>query len=79
MNTVTIIGVILLALGAIGLIYGGITYVSSSDVVDLGVVQVQVDQKKHIPLSPIFGGVAAALGVVLVVVGRRRRGDGGSL
>ena len=78
MNTITIIGVILLALGAIGLIYGGITYTSSSEVVDLGVVQVKVDEKKQLPLSPIFGGVAAALGIVLVVIGRRR-GVGGSL
>jgi len=77
MNTITIIGVILIALGAIGLIYGGITYTSSSEVVDLGAVQVQVDQKEKIPLSPIFGGVAAVLGVVLVVVGRQR-GNGGS-
>ena len=77
MNTITIIGIILLALGAIGLIYGGITYTSNSDVVDLGVMEVQVDQQKQIPLSPVFGGIAAILGIVLVVVGRRR-GNGGS-
>jgi hypothetical protein len=69
MNTLTLIGMILIVLGAVGLIYGGITYTSKKDVVDIGALKIQVDQKEHIPLSPIFGAVA--VGVVLVIVGRR--------
>lgn len=38
MNTLTLIGIILIVLGAVGLIYGGITYTSKKDVVDLGAV-----------------------------------------
>ncbi len=72
MKTVSIVGIILIVLGAIGLIYGGITYTSSKDVVDLGAVHLEVDQQKHIPFSPILGGVALGLGVILVIVGRRR-------
>jgi hypothetical protein len=73
MNTMNIIGIVLIALGVVGLIYGGITYTSSKNVVDLGAVQLTVDQKKEIPLSPIFGAGAVAAGVVLMVVGRRKR------
>jgi uncharacterized membrane protein YidH (DUF202 family) len=69
MNTLTLIGMILIVLGAVGLIYGGINYTSKKDVVDIGALKIQVDQKEHIPLSPIFGAVA--VGVVLVIVGRR--------
>jgi hypothetical protein len=69
MNTLTLIGMILIVLGAVGLIYGGITYTSKKDVVDIGALKIQVDQKEHIPLSPIFGAVA--VGVELVIVGRR--------
>ncbi len=73
MNFMTIIGVILIALGVVGLIYGGITYTSSKNVVDVGSVHLQVDQERQIPLSPIAGAVAVAAGVILIIFGRRRR------
>ena len=73
MNTTTIIGIILIVLGVVGLIYGGITYTSSKDIVDMGPMHLQVDQKKQIPLSPIAGAAAVAIGVVLILVGRRRQ------
>jgi hypothetical protein len=75
-NTMTIVGVVLIVLGTVGLIYGGITYTSSKDVVDIGSVHLQVDQKHEIPLSPIFGAVAVAIGVALMLVGRRRTNRG---
>ena len=71
MNTLTLIGIILIVLGAVVLIYGGITYTSKKNVVDIGDLKIQVDQKEHIPLSPLFGAAAVAVGVVLVIVGRR--------
>ena len=73
MNARTIIGIILIVLGVVGLIYGGISYTSTKNVVDLGSVQLKVDQKKEIPLSPFFGAGAVAAGVVLMLVGRRRK------
>jgi hypothetical protein len=79
MNTLTLIGIILIVLGAVGLIYGGITYTSSKNVIDMGSMHLQVDQKKEIPLSPIAGAAAVAVGVVLVIVGRRRPDRGGAV
>lgn len=72
MNIITIIGIILIVLGVVGLIYGGITYTSSRNVVDMGPMHVQVNESKQIPLSPIVGAVAVAIGVILILVGRRR-------
>jgi len=72
MNTMTLIGIILIVLGAVGLIYGGINYTSSKNVVDIGALKIQVDQKESIPLPPILGAAAVAVGVALVIVGRRR-------
>ncbi len=72
MNIVTIIGIILIVIGVVGLIYGGITYTSGKDVLDMGPMRIEVDQQKRIPLSPIVGAVAVALGVVLILVGRKR-------
>ena len=79
MNITNIIGIILIVLGVVGLIYGGITYTSSKNVVDLGSVQLKVDQKKEIPLSPFFGAGAVAVGVILILIGRRRHGSGSAL
>ncbi len=71
MKSFVILGIALIVLGAVGLIYGGINYTSKKSVVDLGSVELQVDQKKHIPMPPILGGVAVAVGVALVFMGRR--------
>jgi uncharacterized membrane protein len=76
MNTLTIIGIILVVLGVVGLVYGGITYTSSKDVVDLGSMHLQVDEKHQIPLSPIAGAGAVAVGVIMIIVGRRRPAHG---
>lgn len=73
MNITTIIGITLIVLGVVGLVYGGITYTSSKNVVDVGSMHVQVDQKQQIPLSPFFGAAAVAVGVVLLLLGRRRQ------
>ena len=72
MKTVTMIGIILIGLGLVGLIYGGITYTSKKEVVDLGPIELRVDEKKEIPFPPIFGAAAVAIGTVLIVVGRRK-------
>jgi len=77
MNVMTIIGIILVGLGVVGLIYGGITYTSRENVVDMGSVQLTVDQKKQIPLSPIAGAAAVVTGVILILVGRRRTSGSG--
>ena len=79
MNITTIIGIILIVLGVVGLIYGGINYTTTKNVVDMGPMHVQVDQKKEIPLSPIAGAGAVAVGVILMLVGRRRNAGGSVL
>ena len=71
MKPIVIIGMVLIVLGAVGLIYGGITYTSKKNVLDLGSIEVQVDEKKQIPMPPILGGAAVAVGIILVLTGRR--------
>jgi len=72
MKGITIIGIILIVLGVVGLIYGGITYTSRENVVDVGSMHLEVDQTNRIPLSPIAGAVAVAAGVVMIFAGRRQ-------
>jgi hypothetical protein len=69
----TIVGIVLIALGVIALAYQGITYTRTEKVIDLGPLKVEAQREKTIPLPPVLGGVAVAAGVVLLIVGSRRR------
>lgn len=72
MNTKSIIGVVLIVLGVVGLVYGGVTYTTQSNVIDAGDLQLQVDQTRQIPFPPLVGAAAVTLGVILMYVGRRK-------
>ena len=69
MKPVTLVGIVLIVLGALALAYQGIT---REKVVDLGPIKASVDKRKTVPLPPILGAVALAAGVVLLVVGNKR-------
>jgi len=73
MKPITIVGIILIALGVIALAYQGITYTTKERVVDIGPLKVDAEKEKTIPLPPILGGVAIAAGVVLMIAGARSR------
>jgi len=66
------VGGILIVLGLLGLAWGGFNYTTREKVIDLGPLKASVDKKNTIPLPPVVGGLAVAVGIVLVVVGNRR-------
>ena len=72
MKPLMLVGVLLIVLGAIGLIAGGITYKTERESVNLGPIQATVKEDKKIPIPPIVGGLAMAAGVVLVLAGRKK-------
>ena len=73
MKPLTIVGIILIALGVIALAYQGITYTTKERVIDIGPLKVDATKEKTIPLPPVLGGVAIAAGVVLMIAGARSR------
>ena len=73
MKSIALAGVLLLALGIVALVYQGITYTSRETVIDLGPLHATADRQKTLPLPPVLGIVAVAGGVVLLVVGMRKR------
>jgi len=73
MKPIMLLGVVLIVLGALALAYQGVTYTTREKVIDLGPLKASVDKKNTIPLPPVVGGLAVAVGIVLVVVGNRRR------
>lgn len=73
MKTVTLVGILLIILGVLGLVYGGITYTSKRETVKFGPLEATIKEEKTIPLPPILGGLALAVGVVLVLAGKRNK------
>lgn len=72
-----IIGIILLVLGIVGLFVSGISFTTSEEVVDVGPLQVEREEERTIPFTPIASGVLIVVGGVLTAVGiRRDRNDG---
>jgi hypothetical protein len=60
-------GIILIALGMIALIWGSISYTTRDNVFDAGPIHASIEKHHSLPLSPVAGGAALLVGLVLVV------------
>lgn len=72
-NSMVVIGVVLIIIGVAALAYQGITYTSREKVLDVGPIEATAEKEKTIPIPPIIGGVALAGGLLMVFVGARKR------
>jgi len=66
------LGMILIAVGLVGLIWGGFSYTTREKIVDIGPIEVTQDKTQSVPLAPIAGAVALIGGVVLVVASKKK-------
>ena len=67
-----IVGIILIVVGALALIFQGITYTRERQVVDIGPIEATAEREETIPIPPIVGGILLVAGVALVIVGGKR-------
>lgn len=65
------LGVILIALGLLGLAWGGFTYTTREKVVDIGPIHATRDEAHRVPMPPLFGAIALIGGIVLLAVPRK--------
>ncbi|MCU1274819.1 MAG: hypothetical protein JWO48_2250, partial [Bryobacterales bacterium] len=72
MKTITVLAVVLIAVGLLALAYQGFTYTTREKVVDIGPVHVTAEKTKTLPLPPILGVIAVVSGVGLLVFGRKK-------
>lgn len=72
MNSTRIIGIVLIAAGALALAYGGFSYTKDTTAVKLGPLELSVQEKKTVNV-PVWAGIGAILvgGLLLVVGGRK--------
>jgi hypothetical protein len=70
MRPLSLVGILLLAVGAF-ILFRGATYSSRDEVLKVGDVKATVESKKAVPTWA--GGVAIVAGVVLLAAGMKRR------
>ncbi len=65
------LGMILIALGLVGLVWGGFSYTTRDKVADFGPIDITRDKTHSVPMPPIFGAVALIGGIVLLLTDKR--------
>ncbi|WP_111669651.1 hypothetical protein [Algoriphagus litoralis] len=65
-------GIVMVIIGLIMLFVPGINFITKEKVIDAGPIQVTADKKNEIGWPTYAGGIVAAVGLVLVVIGRKK-------
>jgi TRAP-type C4-dicarboxylate transport system permease small subunit len=72
MNAIKIVAIVLMALGVLGLAYGGFSYTKDTHEAKLGPLELSVKEKETVNI-PVWAGVGAiAIGGALLLVGGRK-------
>ena len=65
-----VLGLLLIALGLVGLLWGGFSFTTSEKIVDLGPIHATREKQHSFPVAPAAGVVAMIGGIVLLIAGR---------
>jgi hypothetical protein len=72
MNAVKVVAMLLIAGGALGLVYGGFSYTKETHEAKLGPIELSVKDKRTINI-PVWAGVGAiVLGSALLLLGGKK-------
>jgi uncharacterized membrane protein len=71
-NPISLLGIILIIVGALALAYQGFTYTKKDQIAKVGSVEITANNEKTVYFPPYVGGVVLVVGLVLVVAGRKR-------
>jgi hypothetical protein len=66
MNPLKIISILLIAGGALGVVYGGFTYTKETHRTDIGPLHVEVQDKQRVNI-PMWVGIGAIVGGALLL------------
>lgn len=72
MSAQKIVGIVLLVAGILALIYGGFSFTKETHEAQLGPLELSVEEKERVNIPAWAGGAAVVVGVLLVVLDRKR-------
>lgn len=67
-----ILGIILIVLGLLGFVFGSISWQQEEKVADVGPLEIETEETRTVPITPLASGAAVVAGIVLVVAGTRK-------
>lgn len=72
MNAIKLFGILLLAAGLVGLVYGGFTYTKPTQAAKIGPVELVVNEQHNVAI-PLWAGVGAVVagGALLLVASKK--------
>lgn len=70
-----IAGIALIVLGLLGFFVTGVSFTTEEEVANVGPLEVEQEEEQSIPITPVAAGGAVAVGIGLLVVDRRRKGE----
>ena len=72
MNLAKVVGIVLIAAGAIALVMGSFSYTKESEAVKLGPIELSVKQEETVNV-PVWAGIGAiVVGAALLVMGGKK-------
>lgn len=72
MKPTSLVGILLIVLGALALAYQGFTYTRQEKVLDVGPIHATAERHERVSIPPILGGLALVGGIVLLVLGNKK-------
>ncbi len=66
-------GILLIVLGGFALAYQGFDYTSQEKVLDVGPIHATAEERKHVSIPPVLGGLILVGGIALVIVGAKKK------
>lgn len=75
MKRIVMIGIVLIVLGAAGLIIKSVTYRGDSTTIDLGPIDITATQEKRLDIPAVAAQAAIAVGALMVIIGALSRRD----
>ena len=72
MNTLKLVAIVLMVAGILGASYGGFSYTKDTQVMNIGPLQLQVQEKERVNI-PLWAGLGtAAAGLLLLLAASRK-------
>lgn len=72
MKPISIVGLVLIIAGIVGLALGHFSFTTEKKIIDVGPITATTEEHHSVPIPDIAGIAAVVAGAVLVIVGQRR-------